>query len=202
MLSHVRWWAWVSIGIGIAAIATVASYLIVVARVPPLTQEGSYAWYFQQDASRSVGRNGPDNNTWWIVPERPYQRQGFTVGVYNDTGWTQTVLGLDPAFEIGSMQPMTVAVARGLDPTAGKVLGQTRWAMPATIPPHSWVLLRLLWTSHVCLPPGTSTGLSEVPLRVRVGLVTRTEHIPLELTWAISGSKATNCSGNESEPRR
>jgi hypothetical protein len=48
-------------------------------------------------------------------------------------------------------------------------------------------MLRILWTSHICNTSGSTTSITYVTLRVRVGLVTRTEDIQLKTAWAISG---------------
>ncbi len=67
--------------------------------------------------------------------------------------------------------------------------------MVGAIPPHSERLLRILWTSRICNSPGGSTIIQDVILRVRVGLITRTEDVPLGNAWAITGTSTSSPAG-------
>ena len=61
------------------------------------------------------------------------------------------------------------------------------------IPPHSYRVIRVLWTSNVCQDPGGTVGFTSVSLRVRVGLFTRTEDIPfIHTAFVMSGTKASS----------
>jgi hypothetical protein len=73
---------------------------------------------------------------------------------------------------------------------------QTRWDLPGSIPPHSIRLLRVLWVSDICNAPGGQTIITDLYLRVRVGIVTRTEDLQLTQAWAIQGNKASSCGSN------
>jgi hypothetical protein len=87
---------------------------------------------------------------------------------------------------------MTVSVGVGPDDGDGGYSGQTRWVLPAPIPPHSYRVIRVLWTSGVCQGPGGYLGFTSVSLRVRVGLFTRTEDIPfVHMAFVITGTKTS-----------
>jgi hypothetical protein len=79
----------------------------------------------------------------------------------------------------------------------GNWSAKTRWDEPGSIPPHSYRLLRILWTSRVCNTPGGSTIIQDVTLRVRVGLITRTEDFLLQTAWAITGTSRSSPAGCE-----
>jgi hypothetical protein len=79
----------------------------------------------------------------------------------------------------------------------GNWSAKTRWDLPGSIPPHSYRLLRILWTSRVCNTPGGSTIIQDVTLRVRVGLITRTEDLQLQTAWAITGTSRSSPAGCE-----
>jgi hypothetical protein len=188
-LSRVRWWVWTAIALAIAAIATVPGYLIVVNRVPPLFQEGISAWYFPQDAQRSVTTTA-GASTQEAVPERYHQQQGFVIGIFNDTDWTQTILGLDPNIDQAHMAfPMSIAIGTGPGAAHDSWIPQEpiRWILPADIPPHSSRVLRVLWTSNFCLAPAVTEWFPSLTLQVRIGLVTKNETIPLDVNWAMTG---------------
>jgi hypothetical protein len=200
-LSRLRWWHWASIALAAAVLGTVIGYPIVVHNVAPLADGGTATWYFPQDNERIVSTNifGVSELK---VPERVHQRQGFVISIRNDSDWTQTIVGFDPKYDIGSLDPMSVAVASGPGVADGgwDPRQPIQWTFPAAIPPHSLRVLRVLWTSDMCLSPGSSVGLSDLWFRVRVGLITRTEDVQLLTTWALSGTKASNCSGSQTSP--
>jgi hypothetical protein len=128
------------------------------------------------------------------VPERYRQEQGFVIGIRNDSDWTQTILGGDPNWAVGDY-PAQFAVAGGryVEQT-GQWNDQTRWDLPASIPPHSYRLLRVLWVSYMCVRPGDENTITDLLLRVRVGQITRTEDVQLHtLAFALSGTKASAC---------
>jgi len=192
-LSRVRWWAWTSIGAVIAAAATVLTYVLVVQNVQPLDQDGLSTWYFPQDVAHSVTTSG-GTVTQFTVPERFGQQQGFVVTIANNSDWTQTVIGAAGRAPL-SLSPAEVTVGSNAAADLGGWMdSHVRWDLPGTIPPHSVRVLRVLWTPDMCMTPGGAAGTSKLLLRVRVGLITRTEDIPLEVVWTLSGIKAAACS--------
>jgi hypothetical protein len=190
-LARLRWRAWVSIAAVLALLAAAGTYAILVTSAAPLLQGGYESWWYPQDGAREVITRAGDV-TQTTVPERFGQRQGFVVGVYNDSDWTQTVVGVSPGSQVGGMIE-TVAVGSGPETDMGGGWDdKTRWSRPGTIPPHSYRVIRVLWTSHECLDPGGQVGVDNVALRVRVGIITRTENIPLSFTWALAGTKTSS----------
>ena len=168
-------------------------YLHSVSSAPTLQQGGLGAWWFAQDRNAGV-LTSAGNVTQDTVPERFGQQQGFVVGVYNNSNWTQTIVGPGGAWAVpGAMSPVQLAV--GSDPVSdagGSWSAKTRWGLPGSIPPHSYRLLRILWTSRVCNTIGGSTSIQDVTLRVRVGLITRTEGLQLQTAWAITGTSTSS----------
>jgi hypothetical protein len=53
--------------------------------------------------------------------------------------------------------------------------------------------LRVMWTSTTCLEKGSSQGIDQLSLRVRVGWITRTEIIRLNQGWYLSGPSQGRC---------
>jgi hypothetical protein len=179
----------------VVLIAGAATYLNSVLSAAPLQQGGLSAWWFPQDRlGPGSTMSSAGNVTQMSVPERWGQQQGIVVGVYNDSDWTQTIAGLAGAWAVpGALSPVLLAV--GSDPVVdggGAWSAKTHWDLPGTIPPHSYRLLRILWTSRVCNMPGGSTIIQDVTLRVRVGLITRTEDFQLGNAWAITGTSTSS----------
>jgi hypothetical protein len=190
-LSRVRWWTWTWIAVVVAMLAATVTYTIAVQMAPPLSQGGLSAWWYQQDVARA-SLTTTFAGTEFSTPERFRQRQGFVIGIYNESDWTQTIEGVDANSEPLSL-PMTVAVGIGPMDGDGSYSGQTKWVVPGPIPPHSYRVIRVLWTSDTCQDPGGSLGFTSVALRVRVGLFTRTENIPFFNTaFVITGNKASS----------
>ncbi|WP_300606129.1 hypothetical protein [Trebonia sp.] len=65
-----------------------------------------------------------------------------------------------------------------------------RRLLPGSIPPHSVRLLR------VCDGPGGQTIITDLSLRVRVGIAARTENLQPGLAWAPQDNKASDCGQN------
>jgi hypothetical protein len=193
-LSRLRWRAWTAIAVAVMLIAGAATYLNSVMSAEPLLQGSIGIWWFPQDRNAHGLATTAANVTQISVPERWGQQQGIVVGIYNLSDWTQTIVGPSVASPLpGGFSPVRFAVSSG-SPSADSVTSwtsQTGWNLPGSIPPHSFRLLRILWTSRLCLTPGVTTSLSSVTLRVRIGLVTRTEDIQFQTAWALSGTRAS-----------
>jgi len=201
-LSRLSWRAWTLIALVVPLIAGPATYLNSVLSAAPLELGGSAAWYFPQDQqARGATMTRAGDVMQFSVPERWGQQQGFVVGVYNDSDWTQTIVGLGGALaQPGVLAPVLIAIGSDREVDEGGFWSaKTRWDRPGTIPPHAYRDLRILWTSRICNNPGGSTIITDVTVRVRVGLITRTEDLQLGDAWAITGTSATSpasaCSG-------
>ena len=96
-------------------IIAVAVYLNLVFTVEPLSSDGGLsAWYFAQDRARQVYTQA-GSLTQSTVPERYGQLQGFVVDIFNDSDWTQTIVGPDPVMEQTTEWQPTLAVGSGWD---------------------------------------------------------------------------------------
>jgi hypothetical protein len=190
-LSRLRWWAWTSIAAVVVVLGAGLAYVIAVQTAAPLSQGGLSAWWYPQDADHGVITTTIDG-TQMSVPERFHQQQGVVVGINNESDWTQTIEGVDPNSQV-PMLPMTVSVGVGSQAAEESYNAQTRWVLPASIPPHSSSVIRVLWTSNVCQDPRGDVGFTGVSLRVRVGLFTRTENIKfLNEAFVMTGTKASS----------
>jgi hypothetical protein len=190
-LRRLRWWTWTSIAAVVVALAAALTYVIAAQTAAPLSQGGISAWWYPQDANRGTITT-TINGTQMSVPERFHQQQGFVIGIYNESDWTQTIEGIDPNSEV-PMLPMTVSVGVGSQAIEESYDAQTKWILPESIPPHSDSVIRVLWTSNVCNEPGGYVGFDQVSLRVRVGLFTRTETISFaNMAFVIGGTKASS----------
>jgi hypothetical protein len=69
--------------------------------------------------------------------------------------------------------------------THGAAAKALRYRLPVSIPPGQTRYLRVLWLSRGCIVKGGEEGLDTTVLRVRVGLITRTETVPLGRDYAL-----------------
>ena len=199
-LSRIRWWAWTLIAAVAAVLIAGAVLLNLMRSAEPLHDYGGLAaWWFYQDGARSVTTQA-GKVTQWTTPERYGQQQGFMIEIDNDSDWTQTILGQDlgPDPLIGSFfEHLSLGISG--PPAPGEELGpdngQLRWVLPASIPPHSARFLRVLWISGMCMARGSKVVVTDLFLRVRVGVITRTEDIHLNYAWAMSGATKPGCAG-------
>jgi hypothetical protein len=193
-LSRLSWRSWTLIAVALVLVVGAATYLDSVLSAAPLVQGGIGSWWFPQDQNAHGSTTSAGDVTQISVPERWGQQQGIVVGVYNNSDWTQSIVGPGGAWaQSGPFSPVLLAV--GSDPVVdegGAWSDRTHWGLPGSIPPHSYRLLRILWTSRICNEPGGSTIIQDVTLRVRVGLITRTEDIQLQTAWAITGTSTSS----------
>jgi hypothetical protein len=191
---RVRWWVWTAIAVVVSALGTGAGFLISMNSATPLYVLGT-GWLYPADQAHAVDTSaGVISQT--TVPVRSGQRQGITFGVWNDSDWTQVILGTDPRWYEFSFTDIQVTVQSGphLNEVGSTLSGTSYYASPGVIPPHSYRYVRLTWTSNVCLTKGGETWFGDVPLRVQVGVITRTEDIGLDQeTFALEGPSHGKC---------
>jgi hypothetical protein len=198
LLGRVRWWAWVTLAALVALTASALTYTLL-ALSATMAQGPVGNWYYPQDQARSETIQNR-YTTQLSTPERFGQQQGIELSVFNDSDWTQTVVGLPPNWSFGGS---SIQVAVGSGPcadTGACIEGPIRWSSSGSIPPHSYRLLRVLWKSDICLAQemGPSvleqgTFLQELRLTVRVGIFTRTEKIPLYDTFLLLAVRSQPC---------
>jgi hypothetical protein len=188
-------------------LAVVVIGLIVAGRVAdlywsayPLSYTGDGDWWYHQDARHEhiVRTDTQAQNTTAI---RSGQRQGYVVAVYNGSLVTETIVGDASGPHLGWDNPggpnEQIAVSRSYTDIANGLAGQD-WAghlafgLPVAIPPLQTRLVRVFWTSRVCLGNGESNGIDDLYLRVRVGWFTRTQIIPQQ-EWDLIGPSRGHC---------
>jgi len=186
------WWTRAFVAAVTALVASSLTYVLLALNATPLTEGSVSGWYYPQDQKLSVETQAGDS-TQFTVPDRFGQEQGLLIGVVNDSDWTQTVIGVGPHWQPFTGVPIQMAVGSGKWADLGSGVGPVRWSSPGSIPPHSQRLLRVLWNSNACMMSGGSASIQEVVLTVRVGILTRTEEIPLHFSWGLSGNKSSAC---------
>jgi hypothetical protein len=151
----------------------------------PLTVGGG-GWWFARDARQSVDASA-DDATQMTAPIRSGQEQGFYVFLYNPSDQTQTVLGVAAGYGQSPAQSWLHISLSAVNPyfTHGAPLQALRYHLPVSIPPGQTRYLRVLWLSRGCIEKGGADGLDTTVLSVRVGLITRTETVPLTNDFAL-----------------
>jgi len=191
-LGRVRWWTWVALAAFVALTASALTYALL-AFSATLTQGPVSLWYYPQDQARSRPNQGGVTPQ-FTVPERFGQEQGIEISVFNNSDWTQTVVGIEPNRAPFGSSSVQVAVGSGPWADAGDSLaGPVSWSSPGSIPPHSFRLLRVVWRTDLCMSAGTETSIQDLSLTVRVGIFTRTEQVRLYYMWMLAGDKASAC---------
>jgi hypothetical protein len=92
-----------------------------------------------------------------------------------------------------------LAVSHSYTDIANGVVGQDAargitFGLPVSIPPHQARLVRVLWTSDLCLGNSQTNGINALNLWVRVGWFTRAEVIPQQ-GWYLIGPSHGRCVG-------
>ena len=186
-LGRVRWWAWVAIAALVALAGSALTYTLL-ALSATMMQGPVGNWYYPQDQGRTnvtESRFGMQ----FTAPERFGQQQGIEISVFNNSDWTQTVVGPDPNWLPFGASSVQVAVSSEEPGSAGPV----RWSSSGSIPPHSVRLLRVLWNSNICVPPNEGEIFADLVLTVRVAVFTRTEDVSLSASFGLDSDQHPAC---------
>jgi hypothetical protein len=190
------WIALALLAIGVATAGRIADHYL---SAGPLQYSLGGDWWYAQDTHRQdiVSTDTATQNS---TPIRSGQGQGYVVSIYNPTNVTQTVVG-DASGEYGWNSPGSgteqLTVSRAYTDIANGFIGQDvaggmTFTLPVSIPPFQSRLVRVLWTSDLCLSPGEGNSIGTLALRVRVGWFTRTELIPQQ-SWTLIGPSHGRC---------
>lgn len=204
LLASVRPRTWIVAGIIVILAVTAARWADYYLSVGPLQHSNGGDWWYPQDASHEniVSTEVSTQNT---APIRSGQSQGYVVSIFNPTKVTQTIVG-DANGPWGWNSPgsgteqLTVSEGtRSYQDIANGVVGKSAasgltFTLPMSIPPFQMRIVRVLWTSDLCLGKGESNGINTLSLRVRVGWFTRTERIPQQ-SWHLVGPSHGRCVG-------
>jgi hypothetical protein len=199
---RVRGFVWVAVGLAVILAVAGARYADKYRSAAPLQYWNNAGdWWYPQDANHeNVAR--ADNATQNTASIRSGQRQGYVIAIFNDTNVTQTVVG-DASGVTGWNSPGSgteqLTVSRSYVDVANGVVGESaargiRFGLPVSIPPLQARLVRVLWTSDLCLQRGEANGIDVLYLWVRVGWFTKMEAIPQE-DWLLLGPSHGRCTG-------
>jgi hypothetical protein len=200
--ARIRGFIWLAVGLAVVLTVAGARYADKYRSAPPLQYWlNTGDWWYPQDANHeSIAR--ADNATQNTAPIRSGQRQGYVIAIFNDTNVTQTVVG-DASGQSGWNSPGAakeqLGVSSSYTDVANGVVGESaapniRFSLPVSIPPLQARLVRVLWTSDLCLQKGEANGINVLYLRVRVGWFTKTEAIP-QVDWLLIGPSHGRCVG-------
>jgi hypothetical protein len=194
-LGRVRWWTWAAIAVLVPALGTGAGFLISMETATPLSVFGT-GWLYAVDQAKAVDTTiAVGSQT--MVPIRSGQRQGIAIGVYNESDWTQQLLGVDSSWYGPFVKNIQVTVESGpymYQNGAARHGTATSFVSPGAIPPHSYRIVHVSWISEFCEAGNSSTAFSDLPLTVRVGTVTRTEDVNLDgQTFVLDGPTHGTC---------
>ena len=162
-LGHVRWWVWAALAVLVPALGTGAGLLISMNSAEPLYVVGN-GWLYPADQARAVDTTaGLARAT--TVPTRHGQRQGIEFSVWNNSDWTQVVLGVDPRWNFIIFSDVQVEVESGphLNKVGDPITGGRDYVSPGVIPPHSYRFVKVSWTSEIC--PGAAARTSRPTFR-------------------------------------
>ena len=199
LLAAVRPRTWIVAGLAVILVAVGAAYADHYLSAGPLQYSSGGDWWYQQDV-RHQHIASTDTATQNTAPIRSGQRQGYVISIFNPTSVTETIVG-DASGPHGWNSPGSgteqLAVSSSYTDIANGVTGQNAAAglsftLPVAIPPFQTRLVRVLWTSNLCLGRGEANGIHTLALRVRVGWFTRTEIIPQQ-AWYLVGPSRGHC---------
>jgi hypothetical protein len=184
-------------------LATGATFLSTFLSAPLPDNAGQFAWWYPQDYNHEVD-SAADGAQQTTVRIRSGQWQGFAIGIFNTSNFTETIIGPPTGIDVpwdspngGPRQPrIEVSVPDRAIANGGFIRNVAFESLPVSIPPHQYRLLRISWITDVCMLGGRKTSnmlndgyesIDSIYLRVRVGWFTRTDVIPLDMAVALAG---------------
>lgn len=193
-----RRWLWAGLALGLAIVIAGVSGSVVLVRhyldATGLSTDGGW-WLPPDNAHIRAVQLGQYSGS--VIAPRPGHWQTVQLELINSSSVSQTVLGLvdgktlaDPKM---TQEPERVTVSTGS--AVGDVPAASFTSKPVTIPPGGEYELRY---SQLTAPakywPCRSEFLSELDLRVRVGMFTRTVKLSLNnLIFEIRGPNSSSC---------
>lgn len=191
-LGHVRWWVWLALVLVVAMASTGAGFLVSMRAAAPLTVIGS-GWLYPADQHSAVTATA-NSFTQTTVAPRYGQRQGILLYLVNNSDWTQVILGTDPRWYTVTFSDIRVDVESGPGLNrVGEPQASAHYLSPGVIPPHSFRVVHLTWTTGVCPSSDGETIVSDIWLRVRIGVINRTEDVGINQAFAIAGGPPGPC---------
>lgn len=171
---------------GLLVLASAVGVGIDYLAAPSLTYDGLVSsWWYPVDSRHATSHTAGDVTQQTTIMRFGHQ-QGFVITIANPSRWPQTVLGPTPHEVSLGASPLQVAVAVPPPRQLG-LATQLHYAQQVTIPPHHRALLRLLWRTNDCSSPGAGMATNSVTLRVRIGPLTRSEHLSFGTNyWALT----------------
>jgi hypothetical protein len=189
------------IGLGLVVVLLIAGAVVAVEfsfrylHATPLSSDGGDGWVGPDRAPTRLVSAGP--YTAEIIPPRPGHRQTFELELDNLSHVSQTVLGLVDGKTLANPrltgEPETLQISSSSSfPHPDRPLHFT--SKPVTIPPDRSYELRFtqLTARHVWTC-GRSEYYTQLALRVRVGIFTRTETLDLSNSIMEIESKKSGC---------
>ncbi len=184
-------------------LATGATFLITFLSAPLPDDAGQFAWWYPQDYNHEVD-SAADGAQQTTVRVRSGQWQGFAIGIFNTGNFTETIIGPPVTVNAPWDSPNGPIPAARIEVSApdramangGFIRNVAFESLPVSIPPHQYRLLRITWITDVCMLGGKKTNnmlndgyqaIDTIYLRVRVGWITRTDVIPLDMAVALAG---------------
>lgn len=207
LLRRVRPRIWIAIAVVLVAVAVAGKWCDYYLSAGSLQFNYGGDWWYPQDA-RHQQITSIDVQTAQFplvqntTPIRSGQRQGYVIAIYNPNDVTETILGDASGQPTGRWNSpgsatVQIAVSHRYSDIANGVVGQQAakgitFGLPVSIPPGQSRLVRVLWTSDICLGDGETNGINSLNVWVRVGWFTRAEVIPQQ-GWYLSGPSDGRC---------
>ena len=182
---------WTAIAVVASGLGTWAGFLISMNSAAPLNVVGT-GWLYPADRARAISTTAGTNMA-TTVPTRHGQRQGILISVVNNSDWTQVILGADPRWSLISFSDVQVDVESGphLNQVGDPITGTRSYVSPGVIPPHSFRWVQVSWTSEICPGNDGENITTDIWLRVRVGVISRTEDVSLNQAFVVTGDNAS-----------
>jgi hypothetical protein len=144
-------------------LATGATFVSTFQSAPLPDYAGEFGWWYPQDHEVDSTADGAQQTT---VRIRSGQWQGFAIGIFNTSNFTETIIGPPTGLDVpwdspngGPGQPLIeVSVPDRAIANGGFIRNVAFESLPVSIPPHQYRLLRVSWITDVCILGGRKTA--------------------------------------------
>jgi hypothetical protein len=209
LVKRVRPRTWIAIALLLIAVAVAGKWCDYYLSAGSLQFWYGGDWWYPQDVQhQQISSINAQSQMFPLVqnttPIRSGQRQGYVIAIFNPNNVTETIVGDASGQPTGGWNNPgsatdQIGVSHSYTDIANGVVGEDAargiaFGLPVSIPPHQSRLVRVLWTSDICLGNGETNGINALNLWVRVGWFTRAEVIPQQ-GWYLIGPSRGRCAG-------
>jgi hypothetical protein len=163
-LRVVRRRTWIILGMALVVIVPPVTLWVDMATAPLLRSGGGSAWWYARDGDRATQPTFTFGQIYTSLSVTSARQTGLVMNIYNPSGYTEKLVSTNLEQDAYYGPDLQVAAATSPVNEEQGPVESLPYSTHASIPPHHWGYLRVLWTPDACEGPGTAIEFTQVQL--------------------------------------